>query len=168
MRIRALFLGALLICANASGDVVNRTDETIYVKDEKTGRVFSVPRGQTFKGRHDGIVVRNRVFKTWDGFHAIVNADRSIDTFTLNRWNPAVGGGFISRSDIDPRDRGWDKTFNKAEELDQAHHRPPSVDIPHIQSPDPSPLQQSVEPPEWKPPHDEGMSVEPPEWSPEN
>ena len=122
----AVFLAFNLIAPwYSAADVTNMSAYPIYLKPEKGYVPIKINPGETFKGRHDAIIVPSqkpgKVYKTVDNVDAIVGEDGEIHS-SSHDIQGAVGqvvlGGWIDALSPDSKVISkWAKHFKKSLEI---------------------------------------------------
>lgn len=111
----------------SAADVTNMTAYPIYLKPEKGYRPIKVNPGETFKGRHDAIIVPaqnpGKVYKTVDNVDAVVGEDGKIYS-SSHDIQGALGqfflGGWIDALPLDYKGRKrWAIYFEKSLEVEK-------------------------------------------------
>ena len=111
----ALWIGVAIMPISSYADVINDSDQTIYVKPESSTKPVEVKKGEEYKGPQDGVAANGKVFKNIDG--SDVEVDKH-GTAKVIQKNPVrllaeeVRGGYLEKSP----DKGWDPVFSKAEQ----------------------------------------------------
>lgn len=123
-KVLAVFSALHLITAWYScADVTNQSAQPIYIKPERGATLIRINPGETFKGRHDGIIVPaqkpGKVFKIVDYVDARVDEAGEVHPSAHNipglvglAVQVVIGGWLDAPATGDSQE--WKKSFDKA------------------------------------------------------